>query len=94
MNDVSKAVSESIKSLGPRTYHRYDRALAFARKMQANANRVRKWGTGGHADDGRICREVVNAMSFGCGDEWNQRMIRQYEAAAKAALRFCTSRSR
>ncbi len=94
MKDIGKSVSESIKALGPRTYHRYDRAKAFAKKMRAAAARVREWGTGGHANDGRLNRSVVNAMCFGCGDEWNVRMIRQYEAAAKAAERFCTARSR
>ena len=94
MENIGKTVSESIKALGPRTFHRYDRAKAFAKKMRAAAERVKVWGTGGHANDGRLSRSIVNAMCFGCGDEWNQRMIREYEAAAKAAERFCTARSR
>lgn len=94
MENIGKTVSESIKALGPRTFHRYDRAKAFARKMRAAAERVKAWGTGGHDNDGRLNRSIVNAMSFGCADEWNLRMIAQYEAAAKAAERFCTRRSR
>lgn len=81
---VEKAVSEAIKNLGPRTYHRYDKALKFARKMRAKANRLRN-------DDGQ---NFIDAMSMGVGSGHRWVMVRRYEAAAKAAERFCTKRSR
>ena len=81
---VEKAVSEAIKGLGPRTYHRYDKALKFARKMRAKANHLR---TAPHFI-------MVDALCMGVGSGHRWAMIHRYEAAAKAAERFCTARSR
>lgn len=79
---VEKAVSEAIKGLGPETYHRYDKALKFARKMRAKAARLRGDGY----------RTLVDAMCMGVGSGHRWSMVRRYEAAAKAAERFCRRR--
>ncbi len=76
---VEKAVSEAIKNLGPKTYHRYDKALKFARKMRAKANRLR--------NDPE--RNAIDALCMGVGSGHRWAMVRRYEAAAKAAERFC-----
>ena len=81
---VEKAVSEAIKNLGPRTYHRYDKALKFARKMRVKANRLRN----------HLGAIFIDAMCAGVGSGHRWAMIHRYEAAAKAAERFCTRRSR
>ncbi len=81
---IEKAVSEAIKAIGPRTFHRYDPAKRFARKMRAKAERLRH-------DPERIFLDAM-CMGVGSGHRWS--MVRRYEAAAKAAERFCTSRSR
>lgn len=54
---IQKAVSEAIKNLGPRTYHRYDKAQKFARKMRAKANGLRF-----HAG-----RDAIDALCMGVG---------------------------
>jgi hypothetical protein len=92
--NTTKATSEAIKNLGPRTYHRYDKAKLFARKMRLHAARIREWGCKQPGKRNDIPRRVLNAICWGCGDEHNRRMIAKYEEAAKAAERFCTSRSR
>jgi hypothetical protein len=79
---IQKAVSEAIKNLGPRTFHRYDKAKKFARKMRIHAWRLR----------GDESQDFIDAMGVGSGHRWV--MVRRYEAAAIAAERFCTSRSR
>lgn len=84
--DIAAAVSAAIKTHSK--YVRQDVARKFARKMRAHAERIRTWGTGGHANDGRLTRSIVNAMCWGVGDEHNVKMIRRYEEAAKAADRF------
>jgi len=81
---IEKAVSEAIKGFGPRTFHRYDPAKKFARKMRAAAARLR------HDDQ----RNAIDAMCMGVGSGHRWAMVRRYEAAAKAAERFCTARSR
>ncbi len=81
---IQKAVSEAIKNFGPRTFHRYDPAKKFARKMRAAAARLR-------GDD---YRTLVDAMCMGVGSGHRWAMVRRYEAAAIAAERFCTARSR
>ncbi len=84
VDQVAKRVSEVIKGYGPRTYHRYDPAMKFARKMRAAAARLR----------GDRRRDVIDAICMGVGSGHRWAMIRRYEAAAKAAERFCTTRSR
>lgn len=81
---VQTAVSEAIKCLGPRTYHRYDKAKAFARRMRVKADRLR-------FDDKAT---LIDAMCMGVNSGHRWVMVRRYEAAAIAAERFCTARSR
>lgn len=81
---IQKAVSEAIKNLGPRTFHRYDKAKQFARKMRIHAWRLR----------GDESQDFIDAMSMGVGSGHRWVMVRRYEAAAIAAERFCTARSR
>lgn len=76
---IEKAVSEAIKGLGPKSYHRYDPALRFARRMRAAAARLR--------GDGQ--RDLIDALCMGVGSGHRWTMVRRYEAAAKAAERFC-----
>ena len=85
--DTAKAVSEAIK--GMNRWRRPDAGRAFARKMRAHADRIRDWGCklpGGK--NAAIPRDIMNALCMGCGDDHNRRMIKKYEAAAKAAERF------
>lgn len=80
--EIQERVSEAIKSYGPRTYHRYDPALRFARRMRAKAARLRGDGF----------RDLVDAMCWGVGSGHRREMIKRYEAAAIAAERFCRRR--
>jgi len=96
--DISKRVSQTIKNKYPSTYDKYRRqeyARIIARKMWANVNRVKEWGTRlPNGETSKIPRELLNAMCFGCGDGQNRRMIKKYTEAAKAAERFLRRRSR
>lgn len=79
---IQKAVSEAIKGFGPKSYHRFDPAARFARKMRAKAARLRE----------NFNLNLIDAMCWGVGSGHRWCMVRRYEAAAAAAERFCRSR--
>jgi len=82
VGQIQARVSEAIKGFGPKSYHRFDKAAAFARKMRAKASRLRNDRQHG----------IIDAMCFGFGSGHRREMIRRYEAAAMAAERFCRRR--
>lgn len=86
---IEKRVSDIIKAY-PR-YQRYDVAKKFARKMRAHIARVDDMGAGNPPGDGQkiLGRQIINAMSWGVGAAHDYRTMRRYEAAARAAERFC-----
>lgn len=90
--DISKRVSQAIKSKYPSKYDKYrrqDYARIIAAKMWANVNRVKEFGTRlPNGESSKIPRELLNAMCFGCGDGHNRKMIKKYTEGAKAAERF------
>ena len=87
-SQVAKRVSDAIKMQHP--YRRAEFGRKFAEKMRAAAARVRRDGCrkpGVAASP--LNRALLNALCWGAGDGHNRTMIARYEAAAKAAERFC-----
>ncbi len=84
-------VSNALKGIYSK-YERFEKARAFAKRMRERASLVRREGchlAGLPQYPTRLGREIVAAMSWGVGDGHNRVMIMRYEAAAKAAERFC-----
>jgi hypothetical protein len=91
---IAKRVSEALKNVSQWT--RREAARKFANRMWNAAARVREEGChkAGMPYPARLPRAVINAMCWGVSDGHAIVMIKRYEAAAKAAERFCKARPR
>lgn len=86
---IEKRVSDAIKMYG--RWQRHDVAKKFARKMREQIARIQRYGAGNPIGEGQrvLGREIINALTWGVGAAHENRMMRRYEAAARAAERFC-----
>ncbi len=87
-DDIAKKVSESLKGIYSK-YERFEKARKFARRMRERAEYIREYGCRVPGQQNFIPRRMMAALCMGVGDGNNRVMIQRYEAAAKAAERFC-----